>query len=184
MAWSSGTFVPGGRGQPHVCRCNLSKLDSYFQNVNQLFGFSAAVVETPPFAPAAPGESLASIRNIIKRHQRQQHASGVILLGQIPSMTWRQAAGGNWVNFGPEDFYYADVEATFQDRETRYGNGNSDILRPSGAASNALDNQLVPGREHFPDGQYDTYIRGTREGPRTVGRQDLCPNRAAVLRLF
>lgn len=142
-----------------------SKLDLYFQNVNRLFGFSATVVETPPFAPAAPGENIAAIRGIIQRHRQQQHISGVVLLGQIPYMIWRQAAGGNWVNYGPEDFYYADLDAAFQDRETRYGNGNSDILRPSGGGSNALDNQLVPGREHSPDGQYDTYLRGTHEGP-------------------
>lgn len=141
------------------------KLDLYFRNVSQLFGFSPGVVEVPPFAPDAPGEKIASIRDLIRRHEEQHHSIGVILLGRISYMIWRQAAGGNWVNFGPEDFYYADLESEFQDRETRYGNGNSDILRPSSGASNALDNQLVPGREHSPDGQHDTYLRGMHEGP-------------------
>jgi hypothetical protein len=57
------------------------------------------------------------------------------------------------------------LEADFQDRETRYGNGNSDILRPAGEAGTELDNQLVPGRERSPDGQYDTYLRGSPAGP-------------------
>jgi len=46
-----------------------------------------------------------------------------------------------------------------------FGNGNSDVLRPSKDANHALDNRLVPGREHTPDGQYDTYLRGTHNGP-------------------
>lgn len=141
------------------------KLDLYFQNVKRLFGLSATVVEVAPFTPTAPGENIASIRSIIKRRYDEQHIGGAILLGQIPYMIWRQAAGGNWVNFGPEDFYYADLEGEFQDRETRHGNGNSDILRPPGHAGHALDNQLVSGREHSPDGQYDTYIRGPQEAP-------------------
>jgi hypothetical protein len=141
------------------------KLDLYFQNVRRLFGLSATVVKVEPFDPEAPGRNIASIRGIIQRHHQQRHVSGVILLGQLPYMIWRQAAGGNWVNFGPEDFYYADLDAEFRDQETRYGSGNSDILRPSEGATKALDNQLVPGREHSPDGQYDTYLRGTHEGP-------------------
>ena len=40
---------------------------------------------------------------------------------------------------------------------------NGDIRAPG--ATNSLDNQLIPGREHQPDGQFDTYRRGPHEGP-------------------
>lgn len=141
------------------------KLDLYFQNVHRLFGLAATVVEVAPFDRAAPGKNIAAIRHLVQVRRQRQQVSGVILLGRIPYMIWRQAAGGNWVNFGPEDFYYGDLHGEFQDRETRYGSGNSDIRLPSSGPSNALDNQLVPGRERSPDGQYDTYLRGPGEAP-------------------
>ncbi|MCL4206599.1 MAG: hypothetical protein KJ000_29300 [Pirellulaceae bacterium] len=141
------------------------KLDLYAQNVHRLFGLSATVVEVAPLDPAAPGKDIVTIRRVIKVRQQQEHVAGVILLGRIPYMIWRQAAGGNWVNFGPEDFYYADLDGEFQDRETRYGSGNSEIRHLTSGPSSALDNQLVPGLERSPDGQYDTYLRAAREAP-------------------
>ena len=70
-----------------------------------LLFISAAVVEVPPFARNAPGRDIASIRSIVHRRHQDQHVCGAILLGRIPYMVWRRAAGGTWVNFGPEDFW-------------------------------------------------------------------------------
>jgi hypothetical protein len=47
------------------------------------------------------------------------------------------------VNYGTEDFYYADPDAEFLDQETRYGNDNSDIRLPASAQAHSLDNQLA-----------------------------------------
>jgi hypothetical protein len=141
------------------------KLNTYFQNVNQLFNLAPSVVEVEPLDPTAPGKGMSAIRDTIKQNYERHHIAGVMLVGRIPYMTWRQAAGGNWVNYGTEDFYYADLDAEFLDQETRYGNDNSDIRAPASAQGHSLDNQLVPGKEHTPDGQYDTYLRGENEGP-------------------
>ena len=161
-----------------------AKLDLYFQNVNKLFAFAPTVVVVDPFDRAAPGKNISSIRDLITEHYRQQHIAGVILLGKIPFMTWRQAAGGNWVNYGTEDFYYADLDAQFLDQETRYGNGVSDIRLAPANAGNKLDNQLVPGREHTPDGQYDTYIRGKNEGPEVWVSRIYAPTNAQYCAYF
>lgn len=162
---AGGSYLVLVDNQTYADQALRERLGLYIQNVRRLFDFSAEVVEVAPFDPAAPGRDIASIRSIIERHHRERHVAGVILLGKIPYMTWRQAAGGTWVNYAPEDFYYADLDARFEDQETRYGNGNSDIQRPAGKEGNALNNQLVPGRERSPDGQYDTYLRGANEGP-------------------
>lgn len=142
-----------------------NKLDAYLHNVETIFCFTSSVVVVEPFDPKAPGENISSIRRLISDQYHSNHIVGALLIGKVPYMTWRQAAGGTWVNYGTEDFYYADLDAQFLDRETRYGNDNSDIRVPSSATKTNLNNQLVPGREHSADGQYDTYVRGKTDGP-------------------
>jgi hypothetical protein len=160
------------------------KLNAYFRNVSNLFAVAHSVVETEPLDPAAPGKGISAVRDLIRTRYDEQHIAGVMLVGRIPYLTWRQAAGGNWVNYGTEDFYYADLDAQFLDQETRYGNDNSDIRLPASVQAHSLDNQLVPGKEHAPDGQYDTYIRGANEGPEVWVSRIFAPNMAQYYAFF
>lgn len=172
LCWAGRTETTGLAGTPYLVVVDRQtyadatlreKLELYFRHVNTLFSCAPSVVVVDPFDPAAPGKDISVVRELIKQQYLQHQIAGVILLGKVPYMIWRQAAGGTWVNYGTEDFYYADLDADFQDRETRYGNGNSDIRNPS--STNNCNNRLVAGREDRPDGQYDTYLRGTNEGP-------------------
>ena len=140
------------------------RLDQYFKNVQRLFGFQPRVVPVEPLDPSAPGKGMPQIRALIQQQYRERHIAGALLLGKIPYMTWRQAAGITWVNIGPEDFCYADLEGQFLDQETRHGTISSDLdwTRTHG---NPLDNQLVAGKERVPDGQYETHLSGATAGP-------------------
>jgi len=140
------------------------RLDQYFKNVQRLFGFQPRAVAVAPLDPAAPGKDMPQIRALIQKQYRRHNIAGVMLLGKIPYMTWRQAAGLTWVNIGPEDFCYADLEGQFLDQESRHGTVSSDLdwTRSHG---DPLDNQLVPGKEHVPDGQYETHLSGKEAGP-------------------
>jgi len=143
-----------------------SRLDLYFKNVNKLFSFAPVIIEVDPLARANPGKNIWAVRDLIKQQYERKHVAGVILIGKIPFMTWRQAAGSHWINIGTEDFCYGDLDAEFLDRETRHGTVNSDLA--SLARLNAPDNhdnELVPGKESTPDGQFETYLRGKNEGP-------------------
>jgi hypothetical protein len=142
------------------------RLKVYFRNVNKLFGYAPTVVTVDPLDPAAPGGNMVAVRDVIKRNYREHEIAGVILLGRIPFMTWRQAAGITWVNIGPEDYYYADLDGEFLDQETRYGDTSSDLdwVKSKDAGKNR-DNQLVAGREHTPDGQFETHLSGKSEAP-------------------
>ena len=140
-----------------------TRLARYLRNVESLFGMTSRVVQVSAFDADDPGRGAVELRAMLRESHRREHIAGAILLGRIPFIVWRQAAGGSWVNFGTEDIFFADLDAEFLDQESRYGEQNGDVRAPGRAAS--LDNQLIPGREHQPDGQFDTYLRGRREGP-------------------
>jgi len=160
------------------------KMDLYFQNVNRLFSFAPTVVVVDPFDPKAPGKNVPGIRDIVKQYYLKRHIAGVILLGKIPFMTWRQAAGITWVNIGPEDFCYGDLDAEFLDQETRYGGTSSDLGWLHSKATNNCDNQLVPGREHAPDGQFETHLSGKNEGPQIWVSRIYAPTNAQYYGYF
>lgn len=140
------------------------RLEQYSQNVLRLFGFKQLVATVEPLDPAAPGKGMPRIRELIREYYREHDIAGAMLLGKIPYMIWRQAAGITWVNIGPEDFCFADLEGQFLDQETRHGTVSSDLAWTK-SHGNPLDNQLVPGREYIPDGQYETHLSGREEGP-------------------
>lgn len=141
------------------------RLDTYLQNVQALFAQTALVVQVEAFNPADPTANSAALRELIRAHHRERHITGALLLGRIPYVIWRQAAGCTWVNFGTEDFYFADLDAEFLDLESRYGDRNGAARAQDASGTDALNNQLIPGREHLADGQLDTYQRGRHEGP-------------------
>ncbi len=142
-----------------------TRFDLYLRQVQTLFAQTSLVVHVDPFDPGEPTRHSNSVRELIRESYRDHHVSGAILLGRIPFIIWRQAAGCSWVNFGTEDFYYGDLDAGFLDLESRYGDRNGDVRTHDTARTNVLNNRLIPGREHLPDGQIDTYQRGRNEGP-------------------
>lgn len=150
--------------ETHADAALRERLGRYFKNVQRLFGFEPLVAAVEPLDPAAPGKGMPQVRELIREHRREHDIAGAMLLGKIPYMTWRQAAGITWVNIGPEDFCYADLEGQFLDQETRHGTVSSDLGWTNGQGD-PLDNQLVPGKEHVPDGQYETHRSGREEGP-------------------
>ncbi len=159
-----------------------ARLARYLQNVESLFGMTGRVAQVASFDDREPGGDIAALRETLKESYRQEHIAGAILLGRIPFMVWRQAAGCTWVNYGTEDFYFADLDAEFLDQESRYGGQNGDVRKPADAQN--LDNQLIPGRERQPDRQFDTYQRGRQEGPEIWIARMFAPTAAQYVAYF